>query len=151
MLSPARWLVEVGRAPGASLPGLPAALDDAVDASADHELVGFGQQRGALRRALPQAQGEPEPEIGPEQRVRPLAREVRRRPRDADADRVEPSFERRGARLVLQVHDELVLEAPDAEVEQASGIVQRVMETAATLKVRLEARIGAGKDWLSAK
>jgi DNA polymerase-1 len=54
-------------------------------------------------------------------------------------------------RLLLQVHDELVLEAPDAEVERAKRLVKEVMETAATLKVRLEVEIGAAQDWLSAK
>src|SRR5262249_13345017 len=55
------------------------------------------------------------------------------------------------ARLVLQVHDELVLEAPDAEVESVKTLVREVMESAASLKVRLAVDVGAGTDWLSAK
>ena len=55
------------------------------------------------------------------------------------------------ARLVLQVHDELVLEAPDAEVERLSALVRDVMEGAARLKVRLAVDVGSGQDWLSAK
>jgi DNA polymerase-1 len=55
------------------------------------------------------------------------------------------------ARLVLQVHDELVLEAPDAEVESLSALVREVMEGAARLKVRLAVDVGSGQDWLSAK
>jgi DNA polymerase-1 len=55
------------------------------------------------------------------------------------------------ARLVLQVHDELVLEAPDAEVEGLSGLVREVMEGAAQLKVRLAVDVNSGQDWLSAK
>jgi DNA polymerase-1 len=55
------------------------------------------------------------------------------------------------ARLLLQVHDELVLEAPDAEVEELKALVTAVMEGAAKLKVRLKVQVGAGKDWLSAK
>ena len=55
------------------------------------------------------------------------------------------------ARLVLQVHDELVLEAPDAEVERLSALVREVMEGAARLKVRLAVDVGSGQDWLSAK
>jgi DNA polymerase-1 len=54
-------------------------------------------------------------------------------------------------RLLLQVHDELVLEAPDAEVERALALVKEVMENAANLKVRVEVHVGAGQDWLSAK
>jgi len=55
------------------------------------------------------------------------------------------------ARLLLQVHDELVLEAPVAEVEGVSRLVQECMEGAAHLRVPLVAAVGAGNDWLSAK
>jgi DNA polymerase-1 len=55
------------------------------------------------------------------------------------------------AKLVLQVHDELVLEAPEAEVETVSGLVAREMEGAAKLSVRLAVEVGTGRDWLSAK
>jgi DNA polymerase-1 len=55
------------------------------------------------------------------------------------------------SRLVLQVHDELVLEAPDAEVADVSALVARVMEGAGDLKVRLAVEVGSGRDWLSAK
>ena len=54
-------------------------------------------------------------------------------------------------RLLLQVHDELVLESPDDETERARRLVKEVMEGAANLKVRAEAHVGAGRDWLSAK
>jgi DNA polymerase-1 len=60
----------------------------------------------------------------------------------------EQGFE---ARLLLQVHDELVLEAPAAEVSLLSGLVREVMEGAAQLKVRLSVDVGSGPDWLSAK
>jgi DNA polymerase-1 len=55
------------------------------------------------------------------------------------------------SKLVLQVHDELVLEAPEAEVETVSGLVAREMEGAAQLSVRLAVEVGTGRDWLSAK
>jgi DNA polymerase-1 len=55
------------------------------------------------------------------------------------------------ARLLLQVHDELVLEAPEDEVEKVSALVERVMEDAAQLKVRLAVDVGAGENWLDAK
>ncbi|HSS44918.1 MAG TPA: DNA polymerase I, partial [Thermoanaerobaculia bacterium] len=54
-------------------------------------------------------------------------------------------------RLLLQVHDELVLEAPEAEVESARRLVAEVMEGAASLSVRLAVEVGSGRDWLSAK
>jgi DNA polymerase I len=59
--------------------------------------------------------------------------------------------ERLDARLVLQVHDELVLEAPEAEVSRLSQLVKSVMEGAGTLRVRLAVDVGSGADWLSAK
>jgi DNA polymerase I len=55
------------------------------------------------------------------------------------------------ARMVLQVHDELVLEAPEAEVEEVSRVVQEEMEGAASLKVRLAVDVGSGRNWLEAK
>jgi DNA polymerase-1 len=58
---------------------------------------------------------------------------------------------RLASRLILQVHDELVLESPDAEVGAVSELVREVMEGAADLKVRLAVEVGFGRDWLSAK
>jgi DNA polymerase-1 len=54
-------------------------------------------------------------------------------------------------RMVLQVHDELVLEAPSPEVEEASRLVREVMEGAAQLKVKLAVDVGSGQNWLEAK
>jgi DNA polymerase-1 len=61
------------------------------------------------------------------------------------------SRKRLASRLILQVHDELVLESPDAEVEEISALVVEVMEGAARLKVRLAVEVGAGPNWLAAK
>ena len=55
------------------------------------------------------------------------------------------------ARLLLQVHDELVVEAPVAEVEPVSRVVKECMEGAAALRVPLVATVGAGPNWLDAK
>ena len=52
---------------------------------------------------------------------------------------------------MLQVHDELVLEAPEEEVETISDLVREEMEGAAQLKVRLLVEVGSGRDWLAAK
>jgi DNA polymerase-1 len=67
--------------------------------------------------------------------------------------RLEPALAKRGlaSRLVLQVHDELVLEAPEEEVEAVSALVTEVMEGAGALCVRLAVEVGSGHDWLSAK
>ncbi|MFN2385657.1 MAG: DNA polymerase I [Thermoanaerobaculia bacterium] len=67
--------------------------------------------------------------------------------------RLDRALEEEGlaARLVLQVHDELVLEAPEEEVGRVQKLTRSVMEGAAQLKVRLDVGVGAGRDWLSAK
>jgi hypothetical protein len=54
-------------------------------------------------------------------------------------------------RIVMQIHDELLLEAPDAEVEKAMEVVRREMETAVELDVPLLVEIGAGENWMNAK
>jgi len=56
-----------------------------------------------------------------------------------------------GTAILLQVHDELVLEAPIAEVEKASTLVREKMEGAASLDVPLVVDIGVGDNWLDAK
>jgi DNA polymerase-1 len=55
------------------------------------------------------------------------------------------------ARLVLQVHDELVLDAPESEVAAASRLIREVMEGAARLRVHLAVDVGSGPNWLEAK
>ena len=54
-------------------------------------------------------------------------------------------------RLVLQIHDELLFEAPDAEVEQASEIVREQMATAFEMDPPLEVDVADGENWLAAK
>ena len=67
--------------------------------------------------------------------------------------RLDAALPRAGleARLALQVHDELVLEAPSEEVAEVRRLVSEVMEGAATLKVRLAVDVGSGGNWLEAK
>ncbi len=54
-------------------------------------------------------------------------------------------------RMILQVHDELVLEAPVAETEQVSRQVKEAMESATVLAVPIVADVGVGANWLDAK
>jgi DNA polymerase I len=51
------------------------------------------------------------------------------------------------ARLILQVHDELLFEAPDAEAEATAKLAQKVMQEAATISVPLIVETGIGKNW----
>jgi len=55
------------------------------------------------------------------------------------------------ARLILQVHDELIVECPEHEVTVASKILQEEMEGAVQLLVPLRADVGVGRNWLEAK
>ena len=59
--------------------------------------------------------------------------------------------EGRGARLVLQVHDELLLEVPDAEVSAVKELVREEMCGAYDLDPPLAVDVGAGDDWSEAK
>jgi DNA polymerase-1 len=59
--------------------------------------------------------------------------------------------EGRSARVVLQVHDELLLEAPDAEVSSVREIVREEMCSAYPLDPPLAVDIGAGDTWADAK
>lgn len=55
------------------------------------------------------------------------------------------------AKLILQVHDELIVEAPQQEREQAETLVRREMENAFAMRVKLSADVHAGKTWYEAK
>jgi DNA polymerase-1 len=55
------------------------------------------------------------------------------------------------ARLLLQVHDELLLEVPDAEIDAVQALVRREMMGAAALVVPLVVDVGHGHDWNAAK
>jgi DNA polymerase-1 len=59
--------------------------------------------------------------------------------------------ERLTTRMLLQVHDELVFEVPEREIDAATALVKRHMESAATLDVPLVVTIGVGKNWVAAK
>ncbi len=55
--------------------------------------------------------------------------------------------ERRATRMVMQVHDELVLEVPDGELAWAREAVPRLMAGVARLRVPLLAEVGVGPNW----
>jgi len=66
--------------------------------------------------------------------------------------RLPPALAEAGlaGRMLLQVHDELVFEVPDAEVAATAALVRRVMEGAARLDVPLVVDTGAADDWAAA-
>ena len=55
------------------------------------------------------------------------------------------------SRLTLQVHDELIIEAPEKEAEYVSRLLKEEMESVADMSVRLSVDVGVGKTWLDAK
>jgi DNA polymerase I len=55
--------------------------------------------------------------------------------------------EQRATRMVMQVHDELVLEVPAAELDWARDAIPRLMAGVAQLKVPLLAEVGVGANW----
>src|SRR5690606_14230937 len=55
------------------------------------------------------------------------------------------------SRLIMQVHDELVLEVSDDELEAMRTLVRKEMEEVAELVVPLEVDLGVGKSWYEAK
>ena len=54
------------------------------------------------------------------------------------------------SKLILQVHDELLIEAPNDEVEHAAKILKEEMSRAAKLNVPLETDVSYGKTWFDA-
>lgn len=59
--------------------------------------------------------------------------------------------EQRKARLLLQVHDELLIECPMEEVDQVCALLEEEMRGAASLAVELEVDMHTGKNWYEAK
>ena len=54
------------------------------------------------------------------------------------------------SKMILQVHDELVFEALNEEIDELANIVKEKMQNAYQLKVPLKVDIGIGKNWLEA-
>ncbi len=63
--------------------------------------------------------------------------------------RVDREFREAGmeARLILQVHDELIVEAPEREIAGSERILKEAMEEVAKLSVPLTVSVSRGKNW----
>jgi DNA polymerase-1 len=55
------------------------------------------------------------------------------------------------AKIVMQVHDELIVETPDQTVDLVKTILKEEMEASASLSVPLTVEVSSGKNWLEAK
>ncbi|MBK7706679.1 MAG: hypothetical protein IPJ30_13130 [Acidobacteria bacterium] len=51
----------------------------------------------------------------------------------------------------MQIHDELLFEAPETEVERVCAIVKQEMESAVALDIPLIAEVGVGDNWMNTK
>jgi len=67
---------------------------------------------------------------------------------ELDRELTERKFQ---AKLLLQVHDELIFEVPEEEVESLQSLVEEVMENAVSLSVPLKADSNIGNNWYEAK
>ena len=67
--------------------------------------------------------------------------------------RVDHELKKRGmqTRLILQVHDELILEAPEHEAQEAAQLLKSCMESVMSLEVPLKTDITMGGDWRACK
>lgn len=54
-------------------------------------------------------------------------------------------------KILLQIHDELVLEVPTGEAKAMADVVKQEMEGAMEMRVPLKVESGIGVDWLNAK
>ena len=59
--------------------------------------------------------------------------------------------EKMSSRLILQVHDELIFDVPENEIEKMKKIIPQIMSGAVTMKTRLDSTLAIGKDWYEAK
>jgi DNA polymerase-1 len=67
--------------------------------------------------------------------------------------RLHQELAKRGvpARLLLQVHDELILEVESKAAKEAAALAKSIMESVAELRVPLRVDIGTGSSWAAAK
>ncbi len=64
--------------------------------------------------------------------------------------KLDKAFNEKGlhTKIILQIHDELLFEAPHAEVEQVSSIIKSIMENSLSLSVPLVVEVKSGNSWL---
>ena len=67
--------------------------------------------------------------------------------------RVADALRREGleAKLILQVHDELIVDAPKDEAERVSALLKNEMENAVRMQVPLTVEVKTGRSWYETK
>ena len=61
------------------------------------------------------------------------------------------SAQTESAKLIMQVHDELIVECDEAEKEKVCTLLKEEMENACKMRVKLLAEVHSGKTWYEAK
>ncbi len=136
----------------AKYPGVKNFMDEAVEKGKDN---GYAETLFGRRRYLPELQS-------PRQMVREFGKRAAMNTpvQGTAADiiklamvRVDEALRREHmqSRLILQVHDELLLECPPEEAEHAAALLKDAMEHVISLAVPLEADVHEGKNWAEAK
>ncbi|GLB46746.1 DNA polymerase [Philodulcilactobacillus myokoensis] len=65
--------------------------------------------------------------------------------------KMERAIQNMSATMLLQIHDELIFEAPDSEIEELTKLVPKTMDSAVKLDVPLKVSVNYGKSWYDAK
>ena len=133
-------------------PGVKRFMDDAARQGAEN---GYAVTLMGRRRYLPELQS-PKPAIREFGKRAAMNTPVQGTAADIiklAMVRVDEALRREGmrSRLILQVHDELLLECPPEEAEAAAALLKRCMEGVIELKVPLLAEVHAGANWAEAK
>ena len=55
------------------------------------------------------------------------------------------------AKLILQIHDELIIEAPESEAQAVAELLKETMETACEMSVPFTVEVACGKTWYDTK
>ena len=136
----------------AGFPGLDAFMKQAV---IEAEQRGWAQTLAGRRRPIPElrARNHQVRQLGERLAVNTVVQGTAADVMKVGMIKCEAALRSEGlkARLLLQVHDELLLEAPEEEAQDASRIACKAMEDAWDLDPQLVVDSGIGPDWYSAK
>jgi len=137
----------------ARLPGVKEYLQGSEDLAAKQ---GYLETMFGRRRYFPSLQNSANDRTSSQARARAKREAINMPVQGTNADIIKRAMillpdrlkaEGYAARLILQVHDELVLEVPQAEVVKVAALVRQVMEAAATLDVPLATEAKVGLNW----
>ena len=137
----------------ARLPGVKNYLQGSEDLAAQQ---GYLETLFGRRRHFPALQNTTKDRISSQARARAKREAINMPVQGTNADIIKRAMIRLPAhlqaagyqaKLILQVHDELVLEVPDAEIAGVAALVRTVMESAATLDVPLHTEAKVGLNW----